>query len=70
MAARNRWGEHLDRGVILLIRIQVKLNVISWHRKQKHNMTVIEVRRTKEYVVTVTYNDIEMKDTIMLMQIK
>ena len=33
-------------------------------------MTVIEVRRTKEYVVTVTYNDIEMKDTIMLMQIK
>ena len=33
-------------------------------------MTVIEVGRTKEYVVTVTYNDIEMKDTIMLMQIK
>lgn len=35
-----------------------------------HNMTIIEVVYTKEYVVIVSYNAIEMKDILILMQIK
>lgn len=62
--------ENLGRYVILLIDIQVKVSVISWQRKQKHNMTIIEVACTEDYVVTVTYNAIQMKDIMMLMQIK
>ena len=33
-------------------------------------MSVIKVACAEEYVVTITYNAIEMKDTMMLMQIK
>ena len=32
-------------------------------------MTIIEVACAKEYVVTITYNIIQMKDTMMLIQI-
>ena len=40
------------------------------YTKQKHNMIVIEATCAEEYVVIVTYNAIEMKDTMMLMWIK
>ena len=33
-------------------------------------MTIIEVVCTEDYVVTVTYSAIQMKDIMMLMQIK